>query len=398
MKCLLIQDITYEWYGERVYHRDFHAELIKERFLSVFDAVEVCGKSVDATSDPEGKISLADDAQNPNVEFCRGIPKMAGPRLYFNRKTRKIVKAAIARCDCAIIRLPGFLSLLAINECRRRHRPYLIEMVGDPFGVMWYHNQMIGKLIAPILAIATKKALRDCNQALYISRFLCERFPTRGSYVICSDVCLEHNDLHLDKRIQRIDNRTGRIVIGTAGAVNMKYKGQQAVIRALKRLNRTEGIRYEYQMAGGGDSSYLRSVAARNNVEQFVCFVGALDRRNMEDWYDQIDLYVQPSKTEAFGRSIAEAMNRGCCVLGSNTGGIPELIDADCLVRNNRHKSEDIARKIAENSASERLTLHAKRNIEKAKAYDKTELDRLRLKFYQDFASYVRETAEKETR
>jgi len=39
-----------------------------------------------------------------------------------------------------------------------------------------------------------------------------------------------------------------------------------------------------------------------------------------------IDIYVNSSLSESFPNGLLEAMACGCCVIGSNVGGIPELI------------------------------------------------------------------------
>jgi glycosyltransferase involved in cell wall biosynthesis len=44
-------------------------------------------------------------------------------------------------------------------------------------------------------------------------------------------------------------------------------------------------------------------------------------------WLRRIDIFVTPSRTESFPNALLEAMACGCAPIGSNVGGIPELID-----------------------------------------------------------------------
>lgn len=49
-------------------------------------------------------------------------------------------------------------------------------------------------------------------------------------------------------------------------------------------------------------------------------------RPNAADWMRGIDIFVNASSIESFPNAVLEAMACGCCVIGSNVGGIPELI------------------------------------------------------------------------
>ncbi len=52
----------------------------------------------------------------------------------------------------------------------------------------------------------------------------------------------------------------------------------------------------------------------------------------MSDFYYLVDIFILTSRFESFGRTAIEAMSRRCCVLGTNVGGIPEVIDDPDLI------------------------------------------------------------------
>src|SRR5690606_42058407 len=96
--------------------------------------------------------------------------------------------------------------------------------------------------------------------------------------------------------------------------------------RALARLRQIGLDGFRYEIVGGGDQSYLRKIARKYGVADPVDFLGRITRKEVFQWLDKIDLYIQPSKTEGLPRALIEAMSRGLPCLGTRVGGIPELL------------------------------------------------------------------------
>jgi glycosyltransferase involved in cell wall biosynthesis len=66
-------------------------------------------------------------------------------------------------------------------------------------------------------------------------------------------------------------------------------------------------------------------------------------------YLSQADVFILPSHREAFGIAIAEAREAGCAIVGTNVGGIPEVLEggrSGVLVPANSPK--DIARIVIE--------------------------------------------------
>jgi glycosyltransferase involved in cell wall biosynthesis len=66
-------------------------------------------------------------------------------------------------------------------------------------------------------------------------------------------------------------------------------------------------------------------------LEQQVRFLGVINHEDLLPYYQSADVFVLPSiiengMTEAFGVVLLEAMASGCPVIGSNVGGIPDII------------------------------------------------------------------------
>ena len=66
-------------------------------------------------------------------------------------------------------------------------------------------------------------------------------------------------------------------------------------------------------------------------LEKNVTFSGTLRTEDLPSYYQSADVFVLPSvnksgRTEALGVVLLEAMASGCPVIGSNVGGIPDII------------------------------------------------------------------------
>ena len=105
----------------------------------------------------------------------------------------------------------------------------------------------------------------------------------------------------------------------------VERKGLRDLIRALALLERG---RFELEIVGTGeDEALLRSLAAELGVAGDVRLLGALDRAAVARRYRGADLFTLPSSAEAFGNVFAEALASGLPIVGTDVGGIPELVE-----------------------------------------------------------------------
>src|SRR5699024_5745215 len=106
-----------------------------------------------------------------------------------------------------------------------------------------------------------------------------------------------------------------------------KIKGLETALKALASLDK-KGVNFQFQILGDGEQDGWIELARELGIEDKVKFCGVLPGGEpVLEWLDGIDLYIQPSFQEGLPRAIIEAMSRGCPVIGSTVGGIPELID-----------------------------------------------------------------------
>lgn len=300
------------------------------------------------------------------------------------KKQKKLIIKTVINSDFVIIRLPSTIGNIAVKTCKRYKKPYLIEVVGDGFKALWYHS-VRGKILAPISYYKMKGNVRNSKYVIYVtSEYLQKIYPSKGKSISCSDVTIktQPNEV-LNERLKKINNindirSLSLMTIGTLGA---KYKGQSLVIKELYKLNK-RGYNFTYTLVGGGNSKRLRKLVKKYNLENNVIFKGEVHHDKVIEMLKETDVYVQPSKTEGLPRTVIEAMSVGCYVIGTNVGGIPELLNEKNLFEYN--KPSDFSQ-ILTSLTKEIMTENAVNNFNKSKKHDIEILENKRTKFINDF-------------
>ena len=114
----------------------------------------------------------------------------------------------------------------------------------------------------------------------------------------------------------------GTLTIGTVAGLRPE-KNIPLLLRAFARLRAERSDTRLLVVGGGPCESDVRKLA--QELELGPDFRLAPPAQDVTCWMHRIDIFVLPSKTEAFSNSIMEAMACGCAVAASKVGGNPEL-------------------------------------------------------------------------
>jgi len=300
-----------------------------------------------------------------------------------------IVRNIVEKSDFCFAHLPSSHGRQVVEAAKEMGIPCMNVIVGCPWDSYWNYGWR-GMLIAPFAYLSLRRIQKNALYSIYVTKdFLQKRYPTTGKSIGCSNVSIQTGigDV-LEKRYERINNHetSGNLKIGTAAAIDVPFKGQEYVIMALAKLKK-RGIIYEYHLIGKGNKNRLEHIAKQQDVINQVFFHGAIPHHEVLDFFDNIDIYIQPSKQEGLPRALIEAMSRGCLCFGSKIAGIPELLDDDYLFpKGDAHK---IAMQL-ESISSDSLREQAKRNFDIAKSYDYQILDQRRAQFISEFYNLCR--------
>ena len=383
MKLLFAHDHVFYRYNNEYYSSGGLSKQMLERYTNIFDEVIVVSRQK-ILYEFDDSLTLA---STEGVRFIE-VPNFKSIKTLLNYyKAKRIIENEILKVDKVIARLPSSIGSLTVNLSKKIHKEYLIELVACPWDEYWNHS-IKGKLMAPYNYISTKKKVKNSLYIVYVTNeFLQNRYPTKGKHTSCSNVALtEFDDKVLERRLNKINSmkENYKVIIGTTAAVNVRYKGQQYIIQALGELKKDGITNFEYQLVGGGDQRFLKSIAEKYDVVDQVKFLGAMPHNKVFEWLETIDLYVQPSRQEGLPRALIEAMSRGLPAFGAKTAGIPELLEQDFIFSNTWKNIDEII-EILMSLDKEVMLKQARRNYAESKKYDKNVIEERRRRFFEEF-------------
>lgn len=256
------------------------------------------------------------------------LPFYSGPRQLLRRLPRitLAVLAATADDSFCLFRLPGTLGLVGGAWCRLRRRPYAVEVVGDPASVLG--SGVLGP-VGRRLARAGSAAMRWVVAGAAGGRYVTERSLQR-LYPLAAGVPEHHySNVRLADEDFTPAPRPSRPVrrLLAVGSQDQLYKGHDDLIRAVALLG-VRGVDVELGLVGDGrHHATLQELARSSGVADRVTFHGRVnDRAALRELLDQADLFCMPSRAEGLPRALIEAMARGLPAVGTEAGGIPELL------------------------------------------------------------------------
>lgn len=103
-------------------------------------------------------------------------------------------------------------------------------------------------------------------------------------------------------------------------------KGIDVLIKAMKIVVQTLPQLKLKVIAGGNGKKYEKMVQDYN-LEKNITFMGRLPREEVFKYLDKAKCSIVPSQAEAFGYVVIEAFSVKTPVIGTDTGGISEIID-----------------------------------------------------------------------
>ncbi|MET0133936.1 MAG: glycosyltransferase, partial [Kibdelosporangium sp.] len=285
------------------------------------------------------------------------------------------VFGAVVRAEVVILRLPGVVGSLAVLAAWLLRRRYAVEVVGDPYEVLTAGVLGSGgRRVAPVVRWLMRRAVRGAAASQYVTEKTLQcRYPgAPGTPTIgVSNVRLTTGAFAARPR----QWRPAPLRVVTIGSQEQHYKGHDVLLRAIARLA-DDGLPVSAVVIGGGRRhTELIALAGSLGLDDRVSFTGAVhDRDRIVELLDAASLFVLPSRTEGLPRVLVEAMARALPAVGSDVGGVPELIEHSWLspVGDDRALADVIKSLLLNGSAWEE---QSERNLRHAHRYELGLLD-----------------------
>lgn len=388
MQLLYISTFMFYNEADKVYGLPSCSDKFFEKYLTVFDSVKVLGEKTKKYLSVSDLVEIKSDKISVEI-----LPSNTKPKDFKNDKAlSKILYNEISKADAILIKPASRRGMMAIKIAKKLNKPYMIEMTGDIHNALLQNPSKIKQMYAPILYRQIKNAIKDCEFGLYVSKdYLQGKYPIKGKMCGCSDVVLDPSSIEiLEKRFQRIDDMNEGDIINLAliGFYQGNGKGVDTAIRALSRLPEN----FQLSVLGNG---------TEENREKWYLYANdfgvARDRLHFPEplpsvekvlqWLDGCDAFVFPTRSEGFGRCVAEAMSRGCPCFATNICTMPELLPEECLFEldDDKELAELLLKYTADKSLMKKL---AQINFEHVRDYDVEILKERRKAFLAEFKEY----------
>lgn len=325
MKALFVHDHIFIKYNNKYYSKGKFTYSVLSYYLKYCNNLTVIGRFKEVNDMPLD----AGLSEGENIKVI-GVPGLLSKNGVLNRTVIKgVIKNEIASSHFVISRLPSELGLLANHLANKINKPILNEMVASPFDCLWYRGDLMAKLYAGILSYKVKKCLKNAENVIYVTeRYLQEKYPCTNNVIGISDA-----RVNISGNIKKL-KKDSKLRIGIIGNPAIKLKGVEVLLRAFNKLSKEK---YILSIVGGSlDSTLEKEMSLNENIEQ----KGIISNRDiLNEWFLSVDIYIQPSYTEGLPRAVIEAMSFNIPVIGSDVGGMSEIVNEKNLFKAGDYKS-----------------------------------------------------------
>lgn len=314
-------------------------------------------------------------ANGPGVQVTL-VPDFTSIGALVSTLLQTLVRAIreVGRHDLVLGRLPEPLSIILGWAAVLRGRPFIANIVADPANPRLGTGPVLRRLDRAVLA-GVCALVRRSAATIYVTEAHLQRQcpPPQGRPT------LVRSNVRLDETWFRPPRVTGpgspaRVVL--VGSNQSWNKGQRILLDAVAHL-KMEGLLLDVTFVGGGRLLKGISTEARQRgLADRVTVLGQVEtREHLAEILDEHDIFCLPSLSEGLPRAMVEAMARGLPAVGSDAGGIPELLPPDAVAPVGDARALAAAlRRVVEDEAPQERSRHAVETARRIARQARTEI------------------------
>ena len=186
--------------------------------------------------------------------------------------------------------------------------PYIItRRVDHPIKDKWFNRQTYSNAASAVAISSVIKQLieqRQWNKKIELIPSVMADFSSNKN--ITANFKAEFKD---------------KLLIGNAGALVDKHKGQRLLIETARSLKDSHPHLHFIIFGRGEDEAILKEES-----KDLINITWAGFKENIADYLAALDIFAFPSRNEGLGSTLLDVMNAGVPIVAANVGGIPDIV------------------------------------------------------------------------
>ncbi|MFZ8864581.1 MAG: glycosyltransferase family 4 protein [Rickettsiales bacterium] len=231
-----------------------------------------------------------------------------------------------------ILNIKGHFDFFAVMKfvlLVKKYQPKLIfAHNGRCFALLNLYKFLVRKVSFKTVAVShggNPKRLVNFNYIITVAQHLKAKIIKKYPDINQEKIKVIYNGISLVKITNKtqINDKNKALTFGILSRLSV----EKNIITAIKAfaLFSKEVKNSKLVIAGEGpEEACLKNYVLKHNLERKVVFLG--HQQNIKNFFKQIDVLVHPALEEPFGLVILEAYNYNTIVIGSNRGGLKEII------------------------------------------------------------------------
>ena len=279
-------------------------------------------------------------AERLTISLCRGLNENGHQVSLLVKPDHALIQTACAEgVDATSMRLAGKLNLLAVGRLARWFYSHDVDIVATQLSTASLWGTLAARLIG-LPSVATVHALNSKTCYLFADRIIAVSHAVKAHLIAqgveAEKIRVVHNGIDLHPFVPPADKAAAKSAVGLPAASSVvgvvahltQKKGHRWFLDAAAPLLRQFPDLQLLFLGEGDERAALQKQARALGVEARVIFAGF--HAEVVPFLAAMDVLVLPPiAKEGFGRVLVEAGAMGLPVVGTDIGGIGEVIVPD---------------------------------------------------------------------